>query len=225
MSKKGYSLPNFWGGYDHYDENGKKIGTSEPNWAGGFNEYDKDHKKVGYSTPNWAGGYTEYDNNGKKTGETNPNFWGGFDHFDANGKKQSTSEPFLLAGYNNNDPKRHTTGTSDPVTFPYQAQNGLHPQPGAVEDESGNEGCYIATCVYGSYDCPQVWTLRRFRDETLKRSAPGRAFVRVYYALSPTLVRRFGHTDLFQRFWRGRLDRLVKRLNDKGVADLCYKDI
>ena len=25
MSKKGYSLPNFWGGYDHYDENGKKI--------------------------------------------------------------------------------------------------------------------------------------------------------------------------------------------------------
>ncbi len=30
-----------------------------------------------------------------------------------------------------------------------------------------NKGCYIATCVYGSYDCPQVWTLRRFRDYTL----------------------------------------------------------
>ena len=29
-------------------------------------------------------------------------------------------------------------------------------------------GCYIATCVYENYDCPQVWTLRRFRDETLK---------------------------------------------------------
>ena len=28
-------------------------------------------------------------------------------------------------------------------------------------------GCYVATCVYGSYDCPQVWTLRRFRDNTL----------------------------------------------------------
>ncbi len=28
-------------------------------------------------------------------------------------------------------------------------------------------GCYIATCVYGSYDCPEVWTLRRFRDDVL----------------------------------------------------------
>ena len=28
-------------------------------------------------------------------------------------------------------------------------------------------GCYIATAVYGSYDCPQVWTLRRYRDYTL----------------------------------------------------------
>lgn len=28
-------------------------------------------------------------------------------------------------------------------------------------------GCYVATAVYGSYDCPQVWTLRRFRDNTL----------------------------------------------------------
>ena len=28
-------------------------------------------------------------------------------------------------------------------------------------------GCYVATAVYGSYDCPQVWTLRRYRDDTL----------------------------------------------------------
>ena len=27
MSKKGYSLPNFWGGYDHYDENGNQNGS------------------------------------------------------------------------------------------------------------------------------------------------------------------------------------------------------
>ena len=35
-------------------------------------------------------------------------------------------------------------------------------------------GCYIATCVYGSYDCPQVWTLRRYRDETMAESWIGR---------------------------------------------------
>lgn len=28
-----------------------------------------------------------------------------------------------------------------------------------------SKACYIATSVYGSYDCPEVWTLRRFRDK------------------------------------------------------------
>lgn len=28
-------------------------------------------------------------------------------------------------------------------------------------------GCYVATAVYHSYNCPQVWTLRRFRDGVL----------------------------------------------------------
>ena len=32
------------------------------------------------------------------------------------------------------------------------------------------QGCYVATCVYGSYDCPEVWILRRFRDESLERT-------------------------------------------------------
>lgn len=27
--------------------------------------------------------------------------------------------------------------------------------------------CYVATAVYGSYDCPQVWILERYRDYTL----------------------------------------------------------
>lgn len=53
-------------------------------------------------------------------------------------------------------------------------------------------GYYIATCVYGSYDCPQVWTLKRFRDYTLKETWYGRAFIRCYYAISPLLVKWFG---------------------------------
>ena len=53
-------------------------------------------------------------------------------------------------------------------------------------------GCYVATAVYGSYDCPQVWTLRRFRDYTLAETWYGRAFIRAYYAVSPTLVKWFG---------------------------------
>ena len=85
-------------------------------------------------------------------------------------------------------------------------------------------GCYIATCVYGSYDCPQVWTLRRFRDNTLGSTWYGRAFIRTYYAISPTLVKWFGETKWFKKMWRGTLDRMVNNLQSKGVEDTPYDD-
>lgn len=86
------------------------------------------------------------------------------------------------------------------------------------------KGCYVATCVYGSYDCPQVWTLRRFRDYTLAENWYGRAFIKAYYAVSPTLVKWFGHTKWFKRMWKGRLDSMVAKLNAEGVEDTPYQD-
>ena len=94
----------------------------------------------------------------------------------------------------------------------------------ANEGPQKSGGCYIATAVYGSYDCPQVWTLRRFRDNTLAESLLGRAFVRAYYAVSPALVRWFGETAWFHRLWRGPLDRLVAFLRLRGVEDTPYQD-
>ena len=90
--------------------------------------------------------------------------------------------------------------------------------------KQSSDGCYVATCVYGSYDCPQVWTLRRFRDGFLGRHFLGRCFIRAYYAVSPTLVRLFGDAQWFRRLWRGRLDRMVARLRQKGYADTPYRD-
>ncbi len=84
--------------------------------------------------------------------------------------------------------------------------------------------CYIATCVYGSYDCPQVWTLRRFRDYTLDVTWYGRLFIKCYYAISPTLVKWFGKTKWFRRFWKAKLDKMVENLNGKGIENTCYKD-
>lgn len=84
--------------------------------------------------------------------------------------------------------------------------------------------CYIATCVYGSYDCPQVWTLRRYRDNILSKNFFGRVFIRIYYSVSPTIVKYFGKTDFFQRFWRSRLDILIKKLNNKGITNTPYSD-
>ncbi|MBQ2755139.1 MAG: hypothetical protein IJF27_00525 [Oscillospiraceae bacterium] len=85
-------------------------------------------------------------------------------------------------------------------------------------------GCYVATAVYGSYDCPQVWTLRRYRDYTLAESWYGRAFIHTYYAISPTLVKWFGHTEWFKNMWKGSLDRMVANLNAEGVEDTPYED-
>ena len=85
-----------------------------------------------------------------------------------------------------------------------------------------SNGCYIATAVYGSYDCPEVWTLRRFRDEVLRANLPGRLFIRGYYAVSPGPVRHLGAKTLFQKPVKRVLDSLVYRLNKAGFQDTPY---
>ena len=89
---------------------------------------------------------------------------------------------------------------------------------------SSSGGCYVATAVYGSYDCPEVWTLRRYRDYTLAETWYGRAFIKTYYAISPTLVKWFGHTEWFKKMWKGKLDHMVENLNSKGFEDTPYED-
>ena len=84
--------------------------------------------------------------------------------------------------------------------------------------------CYVATAVYGSYDCPQVWTLRRYRDYTLAETWFGRAFIKTYYAISPTLVKWFGETNWFKKMWRNPLDKIVASLQEKGVESTPYQD-
>lgn len=97
----------------------------------------------------------------------------------------------------------------------------IHPDTSAM---NGGGGCYVATAVYGSYDCPEVWTLRRFRDYTLAESVFGRLFIRLYYAVSPTLVRWFGKTEWFKNLWKPTLDKMVAKLNADGVEDTPYED-
>ena len=92
------------------------------------------------------------------------------------------------------------------------------------DQRSNSGGCYIATAVYGSYDCPPVWVLRRFRDRNLASTWYGRIFIRCYYAVSPTFVKWFGQTEWFNRIWKARLDRLVEKLRDEGIEDIPYQD-
>jgi len=94
----------------------------------------------------------------------------------------------------------------------------------ALGGKAKKKGCYVATCVYGSYDCPEVWTLRRFRDDTLATTWYGRAFIRLYYAVSPTAVKLFGETKWFRGFWKKHLDKLVAKLQSEGVESTRYSD-
>ena len=113
----------------------------------------------------------------------------------------------------------------------YDLQKEIEPQkeaedPGSPADlQKAKKGCYIATAVYGSYDCPEVRVLRRYRDEVLDSTPLGRALIRIYYAVSPTVVRLFGRSRAFNNFWRKRLDRMVLRLRNRGISSAEYRDL
>lgn len=92
------------------------------------------------------------------------------------------------------------------------------------ETSTSSGGCYIATCVYGSYNCPPVWTLRRFRDNILAATWYGRGLIRTYYAISPTLVKWFGDTKWFKFIWGKVLNKMVGNLQKKGVESTPYCD-
>lgn len=76
------------------------------------------------------------------------------------------------------------------------------------------EGCYIATCVYGSYDSPEVLILRKYRDNYLSKSVIGKIFIKTYYIVSPILVRLLGNKRPFKSLFRGILDNFIIKLGD-----------
>ena len=52
-----------------------------------------------------------------------------------------------------------------------------------------NEGCFIATATYGSYDAAQVQVFRDFRDSYLLSNSYGTRFVKYYYQYGPIAAR------------------------------------
>ena len=79
-----------------------------------------------------------------------------------------------------------------------------------AEAEQKASACYIATMVYGDYNHPQVIALRRFRDNTLRKSSIGRAFISFYYKNSPLWVEKMQGKNAINDIIRTILDKFIK---------------
>lgn len=69
--------------------------------------------------------------------------------------------------------------------------------------------CFIATAAYGSYFDPHVLVLRDLRDRLLVTNGPGRAFVKLYYRLSPSAAEFISRRPWLKSITRGALMPLV----------------
>ena len=86
------------------------------------------------------------------------------------------------------------------------------------------QNCYIATAVYGSYDCPEVWTLRRYRDAYLAKTWCGKYFISFYYYISPFLVKKLYHIEWIKKISYFCLNKFVKILWARGYSKTPYND-
>lgn len=78
---------------------------------------------------------------------------------------------------------------------------------------AASSGCFVATAVYGDYECSQVMILRRFRDEILEKSRWGRNFITFYYQNGPSWAQMVKRRPWFSFIIRKCLDLFVKLLD------------
>ncbi|SRR5574344_263758 len=128
------------------------------------------------------------------------------------GKNKSAYNPNL----SNSRPQLNNT-----TTTPSNYSSGKRNTYSSTHKTNKSEGCYIATMVYGDYNHPQVMVLRRYRDEYLLKSFCGRCFVKIYYYLSPKVVRILHNkkrVNIFIRWWLDRHIRKLRKENEGGLS-------
>jgi hypothetical protein len=103
-------------------------------------------------------------------------------------------------------------GTSNNVSVLLNTFNtGLPPVVGGGGSRVGvkDDNCFIATAAYGSPLAPQVQLLREFRDRYLLPFATGRAFVKIYYSVSPPVAELIAGSEILRTIVRAGLVPII----------------
>lgn len=82
--------------------------------------------------------------------------------------------------------------------------------------------CFIASAVYGDSSCAEVRTLRNFRDDVMMKNKMGKAFVSIYYKLSPSVavwLTDKPRASLIMKMGLDRIVRFVANLSDDSKVD------
>lgn len=90
------------------------------------------------------------------------------------------------------------TGTFEHLRFQVEGQTS----------QIVDKRCFIASQVYGG-EAWQTNAFRAWRDQTLMPSAAGRAAVRLYYAVSPSIARALARWPAAASLVRRALDRIL----------------
>ena len=82
--------------------------------------------------------------------------------------------------------------------------------------ERQRQGCFIATAAYGTPLASQIDALRKFRDSYLVYKGWGKAFVSLYYKLSPPIADVIGRSERLKKIVRTCLKPLVEYFEDES---------